>query len=73
MEGEGDFLGLKAVEIEFGTVYLADVGSPLKPYGYVIGEFSNCVQRYGLYRQLSCMLGDSIGSHQEAEFQEKKP
>ena len=72
MEGEGDSLGLRAVEIEFGTGCLADVGSPLKPCGYVIGEFSNCVQRYGLYRQLSCMLGDSIGSHQEAEFQEKK-
>ena len=73
MEGEGDSLGLRAVEIEFGTGCLADVSSPLKPCSYVIGEFSNCVQRYGLYRQLSCMLGDSIGSHQEAEFQEKKP
>ena len=73
MEGEGDYIGLRAVEIEFSTRCLADVGSPLKPCGYVIGEFSNCVQRHGLYRQLSCMLGDSIGSHQEAEFQEKKP
>ena len=73
MEGERDSLGLKGVEIEFGTVYSADVGSPLKPCGYLIGEFSNCAQRYGLCRQLSCMLGDSIDSRQGAEFQEKKP
>ena len=31
MEGEGDYMGLRAVEIEFGTGCLADVGSPLKP------------------------------------------
>ena len=73
MEGEGDYWGSKAVEIEFGTSCLADVGSSLKSCGYLIGKFSNCVQRYGLCRQLSCMLGDSIGSCREAEFQEKKP
>ena len=68
MEGEGDSLELRAVEIKFSTKCLANVSSPLKPCSYVIGEFSNCVQRYSLYRQLSYMLGDSIGSHQEAEF-----
>jgi hypothetical protein len=62
VEGEGDYMGLRAVEIEFSTGCLADVGSPLKPCGYLIGEFSNCAQRHGLCRQLSCMLGDSIGS-----------
>ena len=62
MEGEGDYIGLRAVEIEFSTRCLANVSSPLKPCGYLISKFSNCAQRYGLCRQLSCMLGDSIGS-----------